>query len=98
MHWGNIDSKLKLGVALVDRNNQVMNANKFNSEIEQIAYTSARKTGQFDGFGQQAGIVEQLQSGEIIPDDIYGWSTKTVLVALLLLMLFKVKKMQGSKK
>ncbi len=94
MHWSNIGKKLKVGVALADRQKKSEDVNSFQSSIEKIAYSSARSTGQLEGFGD-AGLVSQLQSGDIIPDELFGWSTKTILAALLLLLLFKVKKLQG---
>ena len=33
--------------------------------------------------------IESLKTGEVFPDQLYGWSTKTVLAALLLLMILK---------
>lgn len=93
MRWNNIDDKLKKGVAIAERQNKLVN--KFGSAIEKIAYSSARATRQLEGFGD-AGIVAQLQSGELLPDEMFGWSTKTILVILLALMLFKVKKLQGA--
>ena len=84
MRWSSITEKLKVGVV-----------HRFNSAIEKIAYTSARTTGQLEGFGE-TDIVGKLQAGDFFPDQLFGWSTKTILAALLLLMLFKVKKLQGA--
>jgi hypothetical protein len=95
MKWSSIMTKLKVGVALSDRKSKADDARKFNSDIEKIAYNSAKDTGQIKGFGE-AGFVENLQSGDMIPDQLFGWSTKTVLAILLGLMLFKVKKLQGA--
>lgn len=93
MRWNNIGVKLRKGVALADRQQKIVN--KFGSAIEKIAYSSARSTHQLDGFGD-AGIISQLQSGELLPDEMFGWSTKTILVILLAFMLLKVKKLQGA--
>jgi hypothetical protein len=96
MKWSSIMTKLKVGVALTDRKSKADAARRFNSDIEKIAYNSAKDTGQISkGFGE-AGFVENLQSGDMIPDQLFGWSTKTVLAILLGLMLFKVKKLQGA--
>ena len=95
MNWKKIMKKLKVGVALADRQKKASEVSKFNNSLEKIAYASARSTGQLEGFGDQ-DLVGQLKSGEIIPDQMFGWSTKTVLAALLLLMLFKLKKLQRS--
>lgn len=96
MNYSSIREKLKRGVALSDRKSKASDISRFNSEIEQIAYSSARSTGQLEGLGNlgDAGIMDQLKSGEIIPDQIFGYSSKTVLALLLLLVLFKVKKLQ----
>jgi hypothetical protein len=95
MRWNNIDRKLKVGVGIAKRQEKASDVHKFGSAIEKIAYSSARTTHQLEGFGD-AGIVEQLQSGELLPDEMFGWSTKTILVILLALLLFKVKKLQGA--
>jgi hypothetical protein len=92
MNWGSIQKKLKTGIALSDRKNKV-SARKFNSNIEKTAYSSARSSGQLGDFSG-GGPLEKLQSGELLPDQIFGWSTKTVLAILLGLLLFKVKKLQ----
>jgi hypothetical protein len=39
----------------------------------------------------ESNIVEDLKSGTVFPDEIYGWSTKTILALLLVLLLAKIK-------
>jgi len=36
-------------------------------------------------------LVGTLKSGEILPDQLFGWSTKTILAGLLGLMIVKMK-------
>ena len=99
MSWDSILLKLKKGIALTDRMEKASTIHRFNSEIDQIAYTSARSTHQLDGFGDgfgEAGIVAQLQTGEMFPDEMFGWSTKTILAVLLALTVLKLKKSKGS--
>lgn len=62
-----------------------------------MAFLGARASGQLkpqkDGFGQESGssIVAQLQTGELFPDQLVGWSTKTILAGLLVLAIFKMR-------
>jgi len=93
MRWDNITTKLKAGVALAERKAKANDVHKFNSAIEKIAYVSARSSGQMDGFGE-SDIMNQLQTGSLFPDEMFGWSTKTILAVLLALLLLKVKKLQ----
>lgn len=41
-----------------------------------------------NGFGSD-GLVTQLQTGELFPDLFMGWSVKTILVAALILTIWK---------
>lgn len=94
MKYKNIIKKLKKGIALADRETKVSEVSKFNSEIERVAYTAARSTGQvkgFDGFGFGDDLVGQLKTGSLFPDQYMGWSTKTILVVLLIAMVLRVK-------
>jgi len=95
MSWDTILKKLKTGIALTDREDKASEDLQFHSFIDQVAYSSAKATHQLDGFGE-AGIVEQLQTGELFPDEMFGWSTKTILVVLLGLCLMKLKKAKGA--
>ena len=36
-------------------------------------------------------FIQKLKSGSLLPDEIYGWSTKTVLAVLLGLLLAKIR-------
>lgn len=94
MNWRNIDRKLWKGIALDNRKEKASDIYKFGSAIEKLAYSSARATHQLEGFGD-AGIVDQLQTGELIPDQLFGWSTKTILAGLLALTVLKLKKAQA---
>lgn len=35
--------------------------------------------------------IAELKSGEAFPDQLYGWNTKTILAALLVLMVLKIR-------
>ena len=99
MKYKNIMKKLRKGVGLADRETKASEVNKFNSDIERVAFTSARSTGQLEvldefGFGD---IVSQLKTGSLFPDEYMGWSTKTILIALLVAMVLRVKKLKGKK-
>ena len=54
---------------------------------------NCKKGSSLGSFGQ-ADIMAQLQSGEFLPNDFYGWSTKTILAALAIMLLLKLKKAQ----
>jgi len=96
MSWDTILKKLKVGISLADRETKAQsNPRRFHSAIDKIAFSSAKSTHQLDGFGE-AGIVEQLQTGALFPDEMFGWSTKTILVILLGLCLLKLKKAKGT--
>ena len=46
--------------------------------------------------GQRQGImnkdlISKLKSGSVLPDQLFGWSTKTVLAGLLALLIVKLK-------
>jgi len=90
--------KLKKGVALADREVKVGQVKKFSSKTAKLAFESARDTAQLDGldgFGED--FVTQLRTGAIIPDQYLGWSTKTILAALIVLLILKLKKAQKEK-
>jgi hypothetical protein len=96
MNYGSLLKKLNMGVALADRDRNVKDIAKFNSEIEQKLLASAVKTGQVDksflgSFGQ-TDLMAQLQSGDFLPNEFMGWSSKTILAGLALLLLLKIKK------
>lgn len=97
MNYGSLLKKLNMGVALADRDRNVKEISKFNSEFEQKLVASAAKTGQIDkkflGLGD-GDLMVQIQSGSLLPDELMGWSTKTILAALTLLLLLKVKRLQ----
>jgi hypothetical protein len=90
MRRGIIDKKLWKGVALANRKPRSSDIHKFGSAIEKIAYSSARSTRQLNGLGD-GEILDQLQSGELIPDQLFGWSIKTILAGLLVLAVLKLK-------
>ena len=92
MKYKNIIKKLRKGIGLADRETKVSEVSRFNSDIERIAFTAARSTGQlegFDDFGED--LISQLKTGSLLPDEYMGWSTKTILVALLIAMVLRVK-------
>ena len=97
MNYGSLLKKLSMGVALADRSRNVKEISRFNSEMEQKLIAGAVKTGQVDkqflGLGD-SDIMTRLQSGELFPNELFGWSTKTVLAALVVLLLLKVKRLQ----
>lgn len=98
MNYSSLMEKLHVGVALADRGQNAKNIAKFNSDEERRLLASAIRTGQVDkqylgSFGQP-DIMGQLQSGDFLPNDFMGWSTKTILVALTVMLLLKVKRLQ----
>jgi hypothetical protein len=95
MDWESISDKLRKGMALVDRHKTTVQTANATLSLEKAAVRAAQAGGNFDGFGQ-ASLVEQLQTGELFPDQIAGFSTKTVLVLIVLLLLLKLKKLQGA--
>jgi len=100
MNYSSLMKKLHLGVALADRDQNVKNIAKFNFETERKLLAAAIKTGQVDkqflGLGSlgQVDIMEQLQSGDFLPNNLMGWSTKTILAGLVVLLLLKLKRTQ----
>lgn len=98
MKYKNIIKKLRKGIGLADRETKISEVNRFNSDIERIAFTAARSTGQLEGFeiGFGADLVGQLKTGSLFPDEYMGWSTKTILVALLIALVLRVKKLKGT--
>lgn len=100
MNYKSLMKKLHLGVSLADRDRNAKEIAKFNSDIERRLLASAVKTGQVDkqflGLGTlgQADLLAQLQSGSFLPNDFMGWSTKTILVGLAVLLLLKLKRVQ----
>jgi len=91
MDWKSLTAKLIKGVALVDRQEKAEQAANRSVNFERAGIAAARAAGELGDFGQ-AGIMEQLQSGELFPDQIAGFSTKTVLAVVVALLLFKLKK------
>ena len=100
MNYSSLMEKLHVGVALADRGHHAKDIAKFNSDEERRLLASAIKTGQVDkqylGVGSfgQVDLMAQLQSGDFLPNDLMGWSTKTILAALAVLLLLKVKRLQ----
>ena len=100
MNYASLMKKLHLGVALADRDQNAKNISKFNSETERKLLAAAIKTGQVDkqflGLGSlgQVDILAQLQSGDFLPNNLMGWSTKTILAGLVVLLLLKLKRTQ----
>lgn len=98
MNYGSLLSKLDKGVALADRGKNAREIKHFNSEIEQQLLQAAIRTKQVDkayllGLGQ-LDLMAQLQTGEFLPNDFMGWSTKTILAIVTLLLLVKVKRLK----
>jgi hypothetical protein len=98
MNYSSLMNKLHVGVALADRGQHAKNIAKFHSDEERRLLAAAIRTGQVDkqylgSFGQ-VDIMAQLQSGDFLPNDLMGWSTKTILAALAVLLLLKVKRLQ----
>lgn len=95
MNYSSLMKKLHLGVALADRGRNAKDIARFNSDFERKLLASAVKTGQVDkqflGLGQ-VDVMAQLQSGSFLPDDFMGWSTKTILAGLAVLLLLKLKR------
>lgn len=81
-----LQDKLDRGVALVKRVPLVTPA--VSRDLMRHARASVLD-GIADGFGD---IVSQVKSGEIIPDQLIGISSKTVLAGLVLLLAVKLKK------
>lgn len=93
MTYTSVLKKLKKGISLFDRERRAD-----NNEIERIAVASSKKhqfRREFDGLGE--GIVEQIQSGSLLPDELMGWSTKSILALLLVAMIVK-NKMRSQRK
>lgn len=100
MNYSSLMKKLHLGVSLADRDRNAKEISKFNSDNERRLLASAIKTGQVDkqflGLGTlgQVDLLAQLQSGSFLPSDFMGWSTKTILAGLAILLLLKLKRVQ----
>lgn len=91
MNYRNIINKLKKGVALSKRQEPLIDITRYGTEAERLIVASASRTGQLEGLGQ-ADILAQVQSGDFLPNEFYGWSTKTLLAGLVILLLIKVKR------
>lgn len=59
--------------------------------------------GILNGLGQDASVpvaapapssdyISRIKTGELFPDQVMGWSTKSILIALLILMILKVQR------
>jgi len=99
MKYKNIMKRLHKGVALADRETKISGVSKFHNKIERTAFTAARATGQLEGlgdFGMEDDLLTQIKTGAIFPDEYYGFSTKTILAALLVAMIFRVKSLKGA--
>jgi len=101
MNYASLMHKLHVGVALADRGANAKNISRFNASEEQKLLASAIKTGQVDkrylgslGALGQADLLAQLQTGDFLPDNLMGWSTKTILAGLAVMLLLKVKRLQ----
>lgn len=98
MNYSSLLNKLHVGVALADRGQKAKDITKFNQSNEEQLLSSAIRTGQVDpkylaGFGQ-TDLLAQAQSGDFLPDTLWGWSTKTILAGLSILLILKLKKVQ----
>jgi len=98
MNYSSLLNKLKKGVALADRGRNVRDITRFNSNMEQQLVAAAVRTKQIDkqylgAFGQ-TDILAQLQSGDFLPNEFMGWSTKTILAGLAVLLLLKLKRVK----
>jgi hypothetical protein len=100
MNYSSLMKKLHLGVALADRDRNAKDISRFNADIERKLLASAVKTGQVDkqflglGLLGQVDVMAQLQSGSFLPDELMGWSTKTILAGLAVLLLLKLKRVK----
>jgi len=92
MGWQNIIPVLKKGVTMDVAGHHLNPASvsQWVTPTSKIAYTSARSTKQMEiGQDTTSGIIGQLKTGEMFPDQIAGISTKSILVGLLILMILK---------
>lgn len=66
---------------------------KWVSPNSELLFKSAESTGQMEGLGQEdlSTLISKLRTGELVPDQLAGWSTKTILASLLLLMVLKAR-------
>lgn len=100
MNYSSLLHKLKVGVSLADRDRSVKEVSKFNSENERQLMAAVIRTGQMDqqhlglGYFGQTDLMTQIQAGDFLPNEFLGWSTKTILAGLALLLLLKLKKVQ----
>jgi hypothetical protein len=67
---------------------------EFSPKVEKdgtIITKMARAGAQLGGFhGLDGGdLLRNLKSGSFLPDDVYGWSTKTVLLATVVALLLR---------
>lgn len=95
LQWNDILPILKKGVILEKKQLNPNQKTLFASPNSRIIFDSARSTGQMHGyFGQEAssGYISQIKTGELFPDQVMGWSTKSILVGLLVLMILKVQR------
>lgn len=95
MDWQNIIPVLKKG-AKMDKQGHHMDpyAKKlYANPNSKILYKSALSTNLIEmaGLGQTttSTIFDQIRTGELFPDQIIGYSTKSILVGLLILMILK---------
>lgn len=90
MNYGNVLKKLKKGVAIQDR------YKKASVELQKIMVRSAAKAGltnrpaDLGDFGAD-DFFEKIKSGDMLPDEVYGWSIKSILTILLVLLVLKLK-------
>lgn len=91
MSYDAVMKKLKQGISLFDRDKAAS-----SQEIDALAQKNATKYNrkefrkEFSGLGE--GFMEKIQSGNILPDELFGWSTKSILALLLIAMVVKLKK------
>jgi hypothetical protein len=67
------------------------NFNPFKSIVSREVFKPIIQLG---GFGEFGDFISRMKSGEMLPDVLFGWSTKTILAILLVLMVLKLKSLK----
>jgi hypothetical protein len=96
MNRKNISRKLSKGIALTKREDdrevklKLPKPRKIRSN-DRFDYVPTCSFEGFDDYGDYGDFFEQLKSGNLLPDELYGYSTKTILAILLVLLVLKLK-------
>ena len=94
MNRANIQRKLQKGMALAKREDEAQQVitKAVNTVLDKPVPVCT--LGEYEDFADYGNFIDQLKGGNMLPDELFGWSTKTILAALLALLIFKLKSMR----